>query len=364
MKRKQMIKTQNHISLSPKILKFLFSSILISTFLLITFTNIGQTTDNDRKTKKWKILHIMSYHSPWQWTDDQLKGFQDALKEFPNIEYKVFQMDTKRKNSEEWKKSVGEEARNLITSWKPDLVYTNDDNAQEYVVKHYINSEIPFVFSGVNNDPAKYGFAGSKNITGILEQEHVVQTMNLLKKIIPKLKKIVVIFDSDISWNGLRQRMEEKKSEFTDFEIVSFDIIKTFEEFQHKIKELEGKVDAIGMIGIFNFKDKNGQNVPHQQVLKWTAENSNIPDFTFWEDRVDYGTLCSVTVSGYEQGFAAGEIAKNILGKGLSANAFPFKATVKGAPVINMARAKQLKLNINNNLVLSSKVFKQYAWDK
>ena len=31
--------------------------------------------------EKWKILHIMSYHSPWIWTDSQLQGFKDALKD-------------------------------------------------------------------------------------------------------------------------------------------------------------------------------------------------------------------------------------------------------------------------------------------
>src|SRR3990167_8726741 len=63
--------------------------------------------------KKFKILHIMSYHSPWEWTDDQLRGFQQAL-EGVDAEYKVFQMDTKRKSSEEWKEQVGREARDLI----------------------------------------------------------------------------------------------------------------------------------------------------------------------------------------------------------------------------------------------------------
>ena len=45
--------------------------------------------------EKFKVLHIMSYHSPWKWTDDQLQGFKDALSGL-DIEYKVFQMDTKK----------------------------------------------------------------------------------------------------------------------------------------------------------------------------------------------------------------------------------------------------------------------------
>ncbi len=51
---------------------------------------------------KWKILHIMSYHSPWKWTDDQFNGFKTALTGL-KVEYKIFQMDTKNNSSKAWK---------------------------------------------------------------------------------------------------------------------------------------------------------------------------------------------------------------------------------------------------------------------
>ncbi|MCF8053222.1 MAG: hypothetical protein K9L59_18450, partial [Desulfobacterales bacterium] len=49
--------------------------------------------------EKMKVLHIMSYHTPWEWTTDQLNGFKDALQGL-DIEYKVFEMDTKRHSSD------------------------------------------------------------------------------------------------------------------------------------------------------------------------------------------------------------------------------------------------------------------------
>jgi hypothetical protein len=112
----------------------------------------------------------MSYHSPWEWTDDLTRGgFIDELKVL-EIEYRSLEMDTKRNSSDEWKQSAGKEARDLIDTWKPDLVYTTDDNAQKYVASYYINSNIPFVFSGVNDPPEEYGFVGSSNISGVLEE--------------------------------------------------------------------------------------------------------------------------------------------------------------------------------------------------
>ena len=29
--------------------------------------------------KNYRILHVMSYHSPWEWTDTLFSGFQSAL---------------------------------------------------------------------------------------------------------------------------------------------------------------------------------------------------------------------------------------------------------------------------------------------
>ena len=316
------------------------------------------------RTQNWKVLHIMSYHSPWKWTDDQFRGFKDALKGL-DIEYKVFQMDTKRKSTEEWKEKIGKKARDLIDTWKPDLVYTNDDNAQKYVARYYVNKDIPFVFSGVNRSPEDYGFVGSKNMAGVLEQEHFVETVKLLKEIAPHVKKIAVIVDDGPTWEGVLRRMKEKApNQLPDVEFISWDVIKTFEEYKHKIKEYHDRCDAIALLGIFTYKDKNGNNVPYKEVLKWTAENSSLPDFSFWKDRISYGTLCTVTVSGYNQGLAAGKIARGILTEGKSPSSYEFKPTVKGEPVISLARADRLGIKIKSGVLLTAEVINKFKWEQ
>jgi ABC-type uncharacterized transport system substrate-binding protein len=305
----------------------------------------------------------MSYHRPWRWTDDQFNGFKSALSGL-DIEYKVFQMDTKRKSTEEWKQRVGKQARDLIDVWKPDLVYTNDDNAQEYVTKYYVNKDIPFVFSGVNGNPQKYGFVGSKSITGVLEQEHFVESVRFLKEIVPSVKKIAVIIDDGPTWVGVTNRMRTKLNQLPDVEFISWHVIKAFEEFKHTMKELQAKADAIALLGIFTFKDEAGNNVPYTKVLKWTVENSELPDFSFWKDRISYGTLCTVSVSGYEQGLAAGKIAREILVKGKSPSAFPIKPTIRGEPVVSLARANGLGINLRTRILLSADVIEKFNWEK
>jgi ABC-type uncharacterized transport system substrate-binding protein len=311
----------------------------------------------------FKILHIMSYHAPWKWTDDQFNGFKAALRGVA-VQYEVFQLNSKRKTAEAAIQEASRKARALIDTWQPDLVYANDDIAQSRVVKHYVNTKTPFVFSGVNANPIKYGFLGSTNVTGVMEQEHFLETVYLLKQIVPRVKKIAVIFDDGPTWEGVGGRMLTKLPQLSEVEVTSWDVIKTFAEYKTRIKALQTQVDAIALLGIFTFKDKAGDNVPYSEVLRWTAENSMLPDFSFWKDRIFYGTLCTVTVSGYEQGFAAGKLARRILLDGASPRTLTMRPSLKGEPVISLARANKLGIRIKANLLLSAEVVTDFQWDK
>ncbi|HYH05012.1 MAG TPA: ABC transporter substrate binding protein [Bacillota bacterium] len=313
---------------------------------------------------KYRILYVMSYHSPWEWTDDQLAGFQKAMAGV-NVEYRSFQLDTKRKSSPQWKEEVSKKARQVIDNWKPDLVFTSDDNAQPMVARHYVNTKIPFVFSAVNGDPLDYGLVPSKNMAGVREQEHYVESVNLLRQIKPGIKKIAIITDDDPTWNNLYERIRKLTPEkLPDIELVSLDLIHTFKDFKKKMMEYQSKVDAVGLIGIHTFKDEDGNNVPWQKVLQWTTLNSKLPDFSFYKDRILYGTLCSVNVSGFEQGYAAGKIARGILVEGRSPDSFPIEFTEKGKPVISLARAKRLGINIKSKILLSTQVVGEFEWEK
>lgn len=333
----------------------------------LMLTVAGGLTDSlfaaNKPKSSYKILHIMSYHSPWRWTDGQFNGFKDALKDL-NIEYRVFQMDTKRNSEKEWKLKRGKMACDLIEQWKPDLVYTTDDDAQAYVTKNWINKDTPFVFSGVNKAPETYGFQGSSNITGVLEQELFTESVRLLRDIVPEVRRIAVVFDDASMWLPVMQRIKEKSTQLEGVELVTMDTIKTFAEYKQKIKGYHQTADAIALIGIFNFKDEQGRNVPHLEVLQWTANNSRLPDFSFWGNRVNYGTLCAVNVSAYKQGIAAGRMARSILTEEKSPSAFTIKPSLKGYPIISLARANKLGIKVKSKVLLSSEVIQKFEWKK
>jgi ABC-type uncharacterized transport system substrate-binding protein len=361
--------------------KAVFLSVLLIIACLAAMLAINRTTPNltwgvkpltetskktspqpDQPKKQFKVLHITSYHSPWKWTDDQFQGFKDSLSGL-DVQYKVIQMDTIRKSSEQWKLKIAAEARGLIDTWKPDLVFASDDDAQQYIVKHYVNTDIPFVFCAVNAEPEEYGFTRSKNVTGVLERMHFLHTVRLLKQLVPDVHKIAIITDTGKICIPTMKRLKNEESKLPqDVEVAGYYVLDTFEEYKKTVKDLEGKVDALGMLGVFEFKDKNGANVPLEQVQRWTVENSKLPDFTFYRDPVDKGTLCAVTVSGLAQGQAAGRIARDILSKNRKPASFPMKETGKGLPVVNLARAKKLNLKLDSSVLLTVEVITEFTW--
>lgn len=114
-----------------------------------------------------KCLFISSYHKGYAWSDGVENGLRETLD--GKCDLKQFDMDTKRNKDEASKKQAAQKAKDLIESWKPDVVITADDNAAKYVIKPFFKDhQVPFVFCGVNWNVDEYGFPYS-NATGIVE---------------------------------------------------------------------------------------------------------------------------------------------------------------------------------------------------
>jgi ABC-type uncharacterized transport system substrate-binding protein len=311
-----------------------------------------------------KIFHVMSFDSPWRWTDGQFAGFKEGLGADVKAEYQVFQMDIKRHTSNEAKAARGALARQMIDEWKPDLVYVSDDAGIEHVASHYANGSIPFVFSGANRSLAEHKLEGTRNITGVLEEEHFVESIRFLRTMAPSVRRIAVITDVAPHWPPVIQRIRERMPRLEGVELAAVDVAEHYSTFQEKVRSYTDIADAVVYLGIFNLKDAQGESVPYETVQRWVVENSPLPEVSFWIDRIHFGVLASVTVSEQEQGIAAGKMARAILLDGQSPASLPIAPTVKGKPVINLARARQLGITVKSTELLTAEVVTEFQWAK
>jgi len=284
------------------------------------------------------------------------------------IELRTFEMDTIRNPSEEWAQEVSKKAKDLIDEWQPDLIYATDDNAQKYVIEpHYLNTNIPVVIAAVDEDPSFYNYVGSKNVAGVLGQDRIVDAMDLLKELFPHVKKIAVISEPTDQWDDVLDNIKSQQDEFSDIELVGFEVMPTFEKFQERVTYYQNKVDAFFFTPLSRFVDKNGNTLDRVVIAKWLAENNKLPEITLWRLSVEEGMLAAVTPSYHERGKTAGEIAYGILIKGKKPSSFGFKPTKVGLKMINLARAKTLGLEqdeIPSTLLVNSEVIETFPWEE
>lgn len=310
-----------------------------------------------------RVLHVMSFDSPWRWTDGQWAGLREGLAE-PGLLTEVFKMDVNRHSNAEAKAERARLALERIQQWKPDLVYLSDDDAVAGVAGPLAGSATPLVFSGVNRGLAEHGLSGAANVTGVLEREHVVETLRLLRALAPGVRRLAVISDGVGYWDTVIARVRERLAQVDGLELVSLDRVASFADYQQRMRRYDTQADAVLQLGIFTLTAADGSKVPYQDVQRWVAENSRLPDASFWIDRVHHGTLVSMTVSEVEQGRAAGRLARAILHEGRAPFSLPVQPTTKGQPAISLARARRLGLKPVSSLLLSSEVVRRFAWEQ
>lgn len=153
-----------------KVLKFQGVMIVCAVFVIMACAPRLLLADSTTKEKKGVVLWVDSYHQGYPWSDGIERGVRRAL-EGNDVELEIIRMDTKRNQSELYKKDIARLSKQRIDAIKPDFIITSDDNAQKYLVVPYLKDiGIPVVYCGVNADPETYGFP-TQMITGMQEIE-------------------------------------------------------------------------------------------------------------------------------------------------------------------------------------------------
>lgn len=293
---------------------------------------------------KKKVLFIDSYHAGYAWSDGEVQGAKSVIGD--KYDFKVIHMDTKRNSSAEAQKKAGDEAKTEIDSWKPDVVITADDNAAKLViVPFYKDSDIPFVFCGINWDASSYGFP-SKNVTGVLE-------VSVIKPLLDSMQKFAK--GSRVGFIGKDNETDRKEADQLKklgVQLTATKFVNTFEEWKTEYVKLQDETD---MLIVINNAGISGWD--ETEAMKFTRENTKIPtgsshDFIAPFVLIDYAKLAE------EQGELAAGIAMNIL-EGKSPKDLPIVSNKKGQLYVNMAIAKKLGVQFPLEMLKAAKVIKE-----
>jgi ABC-type uncharacterized transport system substrate-binding protein len=308
--------------------------IIVSTILLATAASAADK----------KILIIDSYHEGYAWSDGIVTGAKKVIGD--RAEVKVIRMDSKNNPGEDAKKAAAEKAKQEIDTWKPNVVIACDDNSCKYVVCPFFkDSQVPFVFCGLNWDSSLYGFPWP-NVTGMEEVSLIPQLLETMGKY-AKGKRVGFL--------GKDNETDHKEATYIR-KLFKLDMnekyVNTFEEWKSAYKEFQGTVDQLIVVnnaGITGWADA--------EAKAFVLANTTIPsgsshDFIAPFVLVDYAKLAS------EQGEWAAGAAVQIL-EGKAAKDIPIAQNKKGELYLNMPLAKKLGITFPLDTIKASKVVKE-----
>ncbi len=320
----------------------MFRKIVVFSVLLVGLT-AGWAFAADISGKK--VLLIDSYHTGYPWSDGIVKGVKDALKG-SGVELKVFQMDTKRKKTEEEILQSAQEAKAVIDSWKPDIVIAADDNASKYIVMpYYKNASLPFVFCGLNWDASIYGYPYS-NATGMVEVSLIEPLLNNMKEYAKGSKIGYVSSDVLSSTKESEYYVKLFNISFADEQHVG-----TFADWKAAFKRMH---DTMDMVIVGNNSGINDWN--EAEAVAWAEANTKVVSGTVYDFLAPF-SMIGLTKVAEEQGIWSAKAAMEILG-GKSPSSIPIVQNKKGDVYANVKLASKAGVVFKPALVKNAIIIK------
>lgn len=267
-----------------------------------------------------RVLFIDSYHEGYPWSDGITAGVESVIGGSGH-ELKIHRMDTKRNGSDEFKQEAANIAKGLIEEYQPDVVIAADDNAQQWlVVPYYLNSDLPFVFAGVNWDASGYGYPAS-NVTGMIEVTPTSELVEILSSIST---------GTNIGFLGGDTVSERKEVENVN-KLFGLGITPTYvntqDEWEAAFAKKQGEFDIV-LIGNYS-----NMEFDLDRAAEFVAANTKVPTGG-WQESTRRLTLMNFEKVSREQGEWAAGAALEILG-GASASSIDIVQNKQGHVVIN-----------------------------
>lgn len=295
-----------------------------------------------------KVVFVNSYHEGYQWSDDIEQAVLDVF-EPTGVETRFIRMDTKNNLDEAFRTRAGEEARDAILDFAPDVIIACDDNAQQYlIVPYFMDSEIPVVFCGVNWDASGYGYP-NQHITGMIEIELIEQLVHQLAQLTE---------GSEVAYVTAASETEDKiiatyNERFFDGNLTVYET-ESYQAFLDAFLEAQEQFDLVLLgnnAGLTDWQDEAAET--------FFLENTAVPTGSVTAWFAPY-VLITMERDPFEQGEFAAQTTLDIL-DGTSPADIPVVSNARGKVVVNVNIAGTLELVLPVNFLRHAELYGENA---
>lgn len=316
-----------------------------------------------------RVFIVHSYDPDNFVSQPQDNGLVKGLAEYGYVDgetviIKRLYMDTKRTYTQpEQIEARGKEALAEIKAFQPDLVITVDDNAARTVMLPLVDTDIPVVFTGVNNLPEVYDrqrkFMQNRihpghNVTGVYEKLYIGKSVQLMEDIVPNLGKIVYIVDDSPTGKAIKKQMERELAADESNVLYGIHQVSSFADYKALIR----LIDADPEIGAYypvavRLSLEDGSTITGRDIMLWTLTHARKPAIAVNYFMCKFGAFGGVSVDFTAMGRQAAHKGALIL-KGSRAGDISIDDAAEYALIFNIARARQLGIAIAPELLSSA----------
>lgn len=321
--------------------KLRFATLLLCLFSTCIYAEQGPT-----------VLLLNSYHPQYRWTEDIIKGVKDSLSDMVDTEnLHIEYMDSRRfVDDKAYEEQLISLLKHKYKVYAPDIIITSDDHAYDFMVKYGDNlfPGKPIVFCGVNIFKQET-LIGRNNITGIKEGMEIEGNLELILRLQPKTKHIVML--GDTTGLGLRmgERAEEIKIKWQKDRLKSKVTLELWDHFS--LEELYEKAQNMPGDSVFLMlaihKDKLGNYFSFDAELPILAMKSSVPIYGMWGALlIGNGVMGGMMNNPYQHGSAAGGMAVKLLA-GASVSDIPIIEKAQYAPFFDFKKLQQFDIDLS-----------------
>ncbi len=278
--------------------------------------------------------------------DAILKGFQDDLTENGVVaEYKIY-------NAQGNMATTNQIASQIVAD-SPDLVLAiATPSAQACAAmtgKTEHMAKTPLIFSGIT-DPVLAGLVKDlkhpeKNITGVSNQTPLDKHIAMIKKFLPGIKKLGVIYNAGEANSVSNVTRLKAVTDKEGIELIEVTVSKSSDMTQ-AAKSLVGRVDAM-------YAPTDNTVIANLETLVKVCEEAKIPLFCMDTDSVRRGAVAAMGFDYYQHGRQTGAMARRILA-GAKPQDTPVEFQDKLEFYFNPKAAKAMGLEVPADLAASA----------
>ncbi len=262
--------------------------------------------------EKRNVLVLNSYHNGYRWSDDIMHGIRTVLEKSPYaIDLHIEYMDSKRYGSDEMRERLLDLYTYKFKDKHFDVVIATDNDAFNFLMEYgeTLLPGVPLVFCGVNDlDLAE---VRGKDVTGVVEEFDIKDTLNLALRLHPEKKHILVIGDNSTTGRAIRHQVEAAIPPFRGR--LSFEFWDQF-GFDKLLKGVENLPRDTFLFFIPFYQKIDGQYSSADLVQREVSRHTNVPIYSNWRFLLGYGSVGGKLLDGVKHGEAAAKLALRILG--------------------------------------------------